>query len=155
MTPSLPIPVTEAERAETAQRIEAATGLNETMLEQVVRRFYERARQDAEIGAKFDVVQDWEHHIGQITAFWSSVALGTARYGGRPMAAHMPLDLRGPHFARWLALFEQTAREVCSEAGARFLMDRARRIAASLEMGAAVARGEMPQAAPRPVWARP
>ncbi|GAB0117594.1 group III truncated hemoglobin [Acidisoma sp. 7E03] len=155
MTTSHPFPATEAERAETARRIEAVTGLNETVLEQVVRRFYERARQDAEIGAKFDRVQDWDHHIDQITAFWSSVALGTGRYDGRPMAAHMPLDLRGPHFTRWLALFEQTAQEICSPAGARYLMERARRIAASLEMGSAVARGEMPQAAPRPAWARP
>lgn len=155
MTASHPIPTPE-DSAETARRIEAETGLTESLLEQLVRRFYARARQDAEIGAKFDVVRDWDHHIHQITAFWSSVALGSGGYDGRPMAAHMPLDLRGPHFARWLTLFEETAREVCSQAGADYLMAKARRIAASLEAGAAVMRGEMPEPRPpRPAWARP
>ena len=61
-----------------------------------------------------------------------------------PMAAHLPLGVGPTHFARWLALFEATARAECTPAGAEHLIERARRIARSLEMGMAVQRGELP-----------
>ncbi|MBR0647507.1 group III truncated hemoglobin [Plastoroseomonas hellenica] len=116
-------------------RAAAAAGLDEAMLEKLVRAFYGLARQDAEIGPIFQRVADWEHHIAQITAFWSSVVFGSGRYRGRPMQAHAPLGLTPAHFARWLTLFERTARDLCPPAGAALLIDRARRIAASLEAG--------------------
>jgi hemoglobin len=79
----------------------------------------------------------------QMCAFWSSVALMTGRYHGTPMAKHLPLPVDGDHFDRWLALFEQTAREICpGEAEAHFV-ERARRIAQSLELGIAGTRGVM------------
>lgn len=143
-TPMTPIPETPEARAALARRIQAETGLDEAVLERLVRAFYERARRDPEIGPKFDAVHDWESHIAQITAFWSSVALMSGRYEGRPMQKHFPLELHGPHFARWLALFEQTAREICAPAGGDYLMERARRIASSMEIGMAVGRGELP-----------
>jgi hemoglobin len=121
-----------------------ATGLDEATLERLVRRFYDTARRDAVIGHLFDGVQDWEGHIAKITAFWSSVGLLTARYYGQPLAAHLPLPLAPAHFTRWLVLFEQTAREICSTAGADHLLEKAHRIARSLEMGLAVSRGELP-----------
>jgi hemoglobin len=139
-----PIAATPEDRAETIRRVRDATGLDDAVLERLVRTFYERARLDAEIGPKFANIQDLESHIARITAFWSSVALMSGRYQGQPMAAHFPLELRGPHFTRWLALFEQTARETCSAAAADYLMEKAHRIAASLEIGASVARGELP-----------
>jgi hypothetical protein len=40
----------------------------------------------------------------------------TGRYPGNPMAAHLPLGLGPAHFARWLALFEATARAECTAA---------------------------------------
>ncbi|HXT78388.1 MAG TPA: group III truncated hemoglobin [Acetobacteraceae bacterium] len=143
--PSYPIPETPERRAAITREIEAATGLNDALLERLVRTFYGAARLDPLIGPIFDRVKDWEAHIAQITAFWSSVALMTGRYHGQPMAAHMPLPLEPPHFVRWLALFEETARSLCTEAGVAHLMQRARRIAQSLEMGAAVQRGELPR----------
>ncbi len=54
------------------------------------------------------------------------------------------MPLKPDHFARWLVLFEQTARMVCTETGANHLLDKARRIAGSLQMGVAVSRGELP-----------
>jgi len=92
----------------------------------------------------FDGVADWEKHIAKITTFWSSVGLLTGRYHGQPLAAHLPLPLEPLHFARWLVLFEQTAREVCTPEGVDYLMEKARRIARSLEMGVAVSRGALP-----------
>lgn len=97
------------------------------------------------IGRLFDAVEDWEAHIARITTFWSSVALMTGRYHGQPMAAHLKLPLEPRHFVRWLALFEQTARAMCSAQGAELLMEKARRIAQSLELGIAVQRGRPPE----------
>lgn len=121
-----------------------AAGLDEAVLEQVVRRFYATARQDALIGPKFDHVTDWEHHIARICAFWSSVALRTGRYDGQPMRAHMPLGLEAAHFQRWLMLFRQTVREVCTPAGAALLEERAGRIAQGLLFGIEAHRGVLP-----------
>ena len=142
--PSIAFPENAERRAAITRDIRAATGLNEAVLECLVRQFYESARRDVTIGYLFDGVADWEAHIAKITAFWSSVALMTGRYHGQPLAAHFPLPLKPHHFARWLILFEATARQVCSPAGADLLMEKARRIAHSLEIGAAVVRGELP-----------
>ncbi|HEY8289062.1 MAG TPA: group III truncated hemoglobin, partial [Acetobacteraceae bacterium] len=92
-TPSYPIPETPERRAAITREIEAVTGLDEPTLERLVRTFYGAARLDPLIGPIFDRVKDWEAHIAQITAFWSSVALMSGRYHGQPMAAHMPLEL--------------------------------------------------------------
>lgn len=139
--------VLAARRAEASRAAEAATGLDEALLERLVRSFYATARQDPVIGPLFDGITDWERHVAKIHAFWSSVALKTGRYHGQPMAAHALLDLRPEHFARWLALFGQTAREVCPPAAAEYLLERAQRIASSLEHGMAVQRGELPRPA--------
>lgn len=144
MTPSVPYPETPERRQAITEEIRRATGLDDAGLERLVRAFYRRARHDPLIGHLFDHVQNWERHISTITEFWSSVALMSGRYHGQPLRAHIPLGLTPPHFERWLELFEQTARELCSEAGADYLVEKARRIASSLEMGTAVARGELP-----------
>lgn len=100
--------------------------------------------QDPVIGHLFDDVQDWEAHIARITTFWSSVALMSGRYHGNPMAPHLKLPLEPPHFARWLTLFEQTVRDLCSEAGGDLLLEKARRIAQSLQFGVEAKRGVLP-----------
>ena len=41
------------------------------------------------------------------------------------------------HFDRWLALFEEAARAVCSAVAAEHFIERARNIAQSLELGIA------------------
>jgi hemoglobin len=75
--------------------------------------------------------------------FWSSVALMSGRYHGQPMVKHLPLPVDSGHFDRWLALFEQTAQVVCPPAAAAHFLDRARRIAGSLELGIAAHKGEI------------
>ena len=87
--------------------------LTEQHLAELVDRFYERVRADAELGPVFNAaIDDWPEHKRMLTAFWSSVALGTKRYRGNPMAAHRPHPIRVEHFDRWLSLWRQTAREV-------------------------------------------
>lgn len=139
-----PIPETPEHRAALTRAITERTGLDEAAIERVVRNFYAAARTDPQIGPVFSRVADWEAHITRICAFWSSVARMTGRYHGNPMAVHLPLGLTPAHFARWLTLFEATARAECTPEGAEHLIERARRIARSLEMGIAVQRGELP-----------
>ncbi len=117
-------------------------------IEKLVATFYGRAREDEIIGPIFaNAVHDWDHHIAQIAAFWSSVILKTGSYEGRPMAPHLKLELKNEHFDRWLDLFENTAREIFPAEAAIIFIDRARRIADSFEMAIATNTGQI--SAPR------
>jgi hemoglobin len=131
-------------REEITARIAAHTGITEGMIEQLVRAFYAKVRADAVLGPVFEAkIADWEPHLAQMFAFWSSVALMTGRYHGTPMIKHVKLPIDAGHFDRWLALFEDTAREICPPEAAAHFIDRAHRIAASLELGVAGANGVM------------
>jgi hemoglobin len=137
--------MTGAERREaiTAEIVER-TGITEVMIERLVRGFYARVRTDAMLAPIFDArMRDWEPHLQQMFAFWSSVALMSGRYHGTPMPKHLPLPVDARHFDRWLELFEATAREICPPEAAEHFMERARRIAASIELGVAGAQGVM------------
>jgi hemoglobin len=124
--------------------IMARTGIDEAMIERLVHGFYAKVRADAVLGPVFESrITDWEPHLAQMCAFWSSVALMTGRYHGTPMAKHLPLPIDGDHFDRWLALFEQAAREICPPGAGAHFIERARRIAQSLEFGIAGAHGVM------------
>ena len=136
--------------------IVARTGINQAMIDRLVRAFYGRARRDPLIGAIFEArVLDWEAHFGRLSAFWSSVALMSGRYHGQPMAAHLPLAIDTPHFDRWLEIFAATARDVCPPAAAAHFLERAHRIADSLELGIAAQKGEIRAKRVRPAgtWA--
>jgi len=134
----------EARREEVTARIAAHTGITEGMIEQLVRAFYAKVRADAVLGPVFEAkIADWEPHLAQMFAFWSSVALLTGRYHGTPMIKHVKLPIDAGHFDRWLALFADTARDICPPEAAALFIDRAQRIAASLELGVAGANGVM------------
>jgi hemoglobin len=133
-----------ARRAALIADIQARTGIDETMIERLVRAFYERVQADALLGPIFAArIRNWEPHLQQMFAFWSSVTLMSGRYHGQPMQKHLPLPVDGRHFDRWLALFEQTARELCPPAAADHFVRSAQRIGASLELGIATASGTM------------
>ena len=127
-----PPAIASARPAVTAELM-ARTGLDEAMLDRLVRDFYGRVRGDPVLGPIFDrAVHDWDSHLDRLAAFWSSVALLTGRYHGRPMQKHMPLALEPPHFDRWLALFRATAQEVCPPAGAAHVIAKAEQIAVAI-----------------------
>jgi hemoglobin len=127
-----------ARRQAATKRIRAATGIDEAMIDELVETFYARVRDDALLGPVFaERVTDWGPHLAQMKLFWSSVALSTGVYEGRPMPKHLPLPIDATHFDRWLALFEETANAVCPPVAAGHFMERARRIAESLELGIA------------------
>ncbi|HET7413456.1 MAG TPA: group III truncated hemoglobin [Pararhizobium sp.] len=131
----------EARRRQLADRVVAATAIDEAMIERLVHAFYDRVRTDPLLGPIFDAkVEDWDEHLARMCTFWSSVVLLSGRYHGQPMAKHLPLPVEGHHFERWLGIFDETAGDVCPPAAAEYFSDRAHRIAASLEAGVATVR---------------
>ncbi len=111
--------------------------LSEPLVERLVQIFYERIRADAVLGPIFEgrLAGRWDRHLTAMVDFWSSVVLMSGRYSGRPHAAHQPLGLTPEHFERWLALFETTVAELCAGPAAARFIDRAHRIADSLQIG--------------------
>lgn len=139
-------------RNQIIEDIVARTGIDEAMIENLVRTFYGRVRRDPLIGPVFESkVTDWEEHIGRLCRFWSSVALMSGRYHGQPMSAHLPLPIDAAHFDRWLEIFTATARELCPPAAAAHFLERASRIADSLELGIAAQKGDIGSRRPRSV----
>ena len=120
-----------------------ATGVTEDMIRELVHAFYARVRLDPLLGPIFNAkIDDWDDHLAKLCRFWSSVTLLTGAYKGRPMPVHAALpDIDAPHFARWLALFEDTAQKICPPEAAELFVDRSQRIAESLQTGIAVVRG--------------
>lgn len=124
------------------QPISAAAGgnLDEALIERVIRRFYADVQCDKVLGPIFAArITNWETHLQRMFAFWSSVTLSSGRYHGQPMPKHAALPIDARHFDRWLTLFEGTVRDTCSSAVAEVFIEKARRIATSLEMGRALA----------------
>ncbi len=121
-----------------------SVGIDEPMIRSLVHTFYARVRIDPLIGPVFNrAVEDWDAHLDKLCAFWSSVTLMTGRYKGTPMKAHAELpEITPAHFQRWLALFQATAIKTCPPGAAAVFVDRAKRIAESLQLGIALHRGE-------------
>ncbi|MFZ1109305.1 MAG: group III truncated hemoglobin [Rhodomicrobium sp.] len=108
----------------------------EAAIEACVRAFYAKGRNDDLLGPVFNAaVGDWESHIGRIQDFWSKLLLGTARYSGHPYPAHVPLPVEPEHFTRWIALFEETARETLDAELAQKTIGRARHMSVSFQAG--------------------
>ncbi|MBP2298681.1 group III truncated hemoglobin [Azospirillum picis] len=123
-------------RTAMAQERMAAVGIDEAAIERLVRTFYGKIMKDEVLGPIFGrAITDWEPHLRKMTDFWSSIALLTQRYEGRPMPVHITLGLEPPHFERWLGLFRETAKELFPADGAAFLIGKAENIARSFQMG--------------------
>ena len=92
--------LTDAERrAQIVQQAREQTGIDEAMIEQLVRGFYARIRADELLGPIFAArIQDWEPHLQRMCAFWSSVVLQSGVYHGQPMRMHLPLPVDARHF---------------------------------------------------------
>lgn len=127
-----------ARREAAVQQLRDETGIDEAMIDALVEGFYARVREDGLIGPIFAArITDWAPHLAQMKLFWSSVALSTGVYQGRPMPKHLPLPIDARHFDRWLEIFVATATELCPPVAAKHFIERARRIAESLELGVA------------------
>ena len=125
-----------------AADISERTGIDEALIERVVRSFYGRVARHEVLGPIFATrIDDWEAHIRRMCDFWSSVALMSGRYHGQPLVAHFGLPIEAHHFDQWLALFAETLAELCRPEAAHHFLERAYRIAASLELGIAAREG--------------
>lgn len=112
--------------------------VSEDGIRMLVDAFYTKVRADSDLGPIFDraIKDNWPHHLEKMYAFWSSVMLTTGRYKGNPMMKHMALPGMKPAlFTRWLALFDETCGELCDDAVRAAFMERAHRIAESLQLG--------------------
>jgi hemoglobin len=132
--------------------------VTEDSIRDLVETFYSRVRKDPLIGPVFDrAVEDWPEHLETLQAFWSSVMLGTGRYKGRPMSAHIKhaADISPASFERWLGLWRETTETLMTEGPAAAFQEKASRIAESLKMGigfhadrASLLRRDLPAADP-------
>jgi hemoglobin len=119
--------------------------ITEEAIGELVEAFYAKVRLDPLIGPVFNAaIHDWDEHLPTLQAFWSSVMLGTGRYKGRPLPAHLKHgDAISPEaFARWLQLWRETTAELFDPAPASAFQDKAERIAESLSLGIAFHRDE-------------
>jgi hemoglobin len=131
-------------RAQFQAQMSEDIGVDEAMIARLVHGFYAVARRDAALGPIFEArIADWPAHLQRMCAFWSSVMLMSGRYHGQPMVAHAGLPIEAAHFDRWLELFEATVRSLCPAIAADAFMERARRIAESLELGVAAQNGRL------------
>lgn len=115
-----------------------ADPITEKVISTLVREFYGRIREDAMLGPIFNgAIDDWEHHLVKLEAFWSSIMLTSGRYKGQPMIAHLRHadDMKPEAFARWLELWRETSDDLLDPAIAARFQDKAGRIAESLTLG--------------------
>jgi len=116
----------------------AFNDINDETIGQLISAFYAKARKDPDLGPIFSdhIGDDWDAHLKVIALFWSNVMLADGRYSGNPMSVHMKLSEVQPyHFKIWLDLFSQTARELFVDEIASAFVERAERIAQSLQIG--------------------
>ncbi len=123
-----------------------AAGIDEAMIAKLVHGFYDRIRADEVLGPIFQAeITDWDPHLAKMVDFWSSILLMTKRYDGRPVPAHVKIPgLDREHFGHWLALFEKTARDLLPVEAADLFIDRAHRIAQSLQLSLDFRKGILP-----------
>lgn len=103
----------------------------------LVREFYARLRRNDRLGPIFAgvIAGDWEPHLEKMIDFWCSVILKDGSYAGRPVPAHLRLKtVVESDFAIWLAIFGETARDLCAPDVAVVFIERAERIAQSLKL---------------------
>lgn len=112
-------------------------GVDEAGLARLVDRFYAAVRADDMIGPLFnDAIHDWPPHLDKLAAFWSSLMLGSGRYKGMPMAAHLKhRDRITPQmFDRWLALWRTATEAEMPPAVAHSMQAKAGRIAENFKL---------------------
>ena len=112
--------------------------VTEEDIARLVDHFYGLVRADADLGPIFAAkISDWGPHLATMRDFWSSVMLKTARFAGRPMPKHAALVpmVTPRHFDIWLGLFRQAVGDLFAPEIAAVFIDRAERIAQSLQLG--------------------
>jgi hemoglobin len=112
--------------------------VSEASIARLIDRFYVAVRRDPVLGPVFEAAikdDEWPEHLATMRRFWSSVMLTSGRYSGNPVQVHRAVQgLERPMFERWLRLFETAATELFDARPARAFVDKAHRIATSLQL---------------------
>lgn len=133
------------DREEKIAKKQEETGIDEVMIDTLVRTFYDKIRIDPVLGPIFNnLIDDWEPHLLKMVDFWSSATLKSGKYKGNPLIKHMPMPIDARFFDHWLELFEKTAIEVCPPKAAAVFKQKSHMIAQSLELGIAVKNNALP-----------
>lgn len=100
----------------------------------LVDSFYETIREDDLLGPIFEQhVEDWSRHLPKMYRFWSTIALRTGLYAGRPIETHEDLPgLTYAHFDRWLRLWERTVAQTIHSDAQMVFVRAAQRMARSM-----------------------
>ena len=120
-----------------AERPSDNSRLSEDAIRQLVDQFYIKVRADPQLGPIFEraIPGEWGPHLATMHDFWSSIMLTSGRYKGNPVAAHLRVEGMEPQlFGRWLALFDETCRELFDDDVADAFRAKAERIAESLKL---------------------
>ena len=116
--------------------VESSPEVSEEMIRELVHTFYGRVRDDDLLGPIFEaqIGDRWALHLDKMCRFWSSVLLGTGRFLGDPIGAHLSLEgITSAHFDRWIELFSETTDGLFVERDAQEIVIRSQRIRAVLE----------------------
>lgn len=112
--------------------------LTESLLLTVIQAFYEKLKRDDVLGPVFTqaIGENWTKHIKRITSFWLRATGIRDGYRGRNfIPTHVRhLGIRADQLPRWLKLFSETCRELCSPPAANFLIHVAEKMAENLEI---------------------
>ncbi|MFN8355214.1 MAG: group III truncated hemoglobin [Spirosomataceae bacterium] len=114
-------------------------------IEQIVNTFYQKVRNDAQLGPIFDEIAqvNWNKHLPKMYDFWEHVLWGTGSYNGHPMLPHFQVNDKFPlltqHFNHWKALFFETVDEL-------FVGEQADRMKASATSIASIMESKMKMA---------
>jgi hemoglobin len=113
--------------------------LSEEQIGALLDLFYTQVRADPELGPVFARIiaeEGWPAHMATIQDFWSAVMLKSGRYKGNPFQVHKEVEGISPElFTRWLALFDESCREMLPPDLAEAMHSRAIQIADSLRAG--------------------
>lgn len=130
-----------AHNLENAMTPHLKVAISDEQIDDLVRAFYIRIRQDAELGPIFHraIGTDpdiWSHHEARIASFWRN-AVGLDRsFSGNPMQKHLAInEIEPEHFPLWLAIFRQTAEDTLPASVAQQIAELADRIGRSLSWG--------------------
>ncbi|RTQ45891.1 group III truncated hemoglobin [Hymenobacter gummosus] len=85
----------------------------EADVKMLVDQFCEKVTQDELLSPGFNAVSRvyWPQHLFTMYNFWSAALFGSKSGRGQSSPNDLGLPLEGPHFQRWISLFDATVRE--------------------------------------------
>ena len=121
-------------QAEATQALDAEA--SEAAIYACVKRFYELGGADPLLGPVFAAtIPEPEPHFEVVANFWSHALLGTTRYQGTPFGVHVNLPVEPAHFARWVEIFREAAKETMPDALSSAAIARAEHMAQCFQSG--------------------